>query len=138
MTKSHEHARLLMEKSAEDEYVLERLSKDDNASNTVIGFHAQQAVEKLMKAVLTDRSIQYRRTHDLWELLDLLQEHKISLPPEAEKLPNLTPYAAEFRYDRLPPDPEDMQRFDREWAVECVKLVKGWAESIIGFHSKPE
>ncbi len=41
MTKSHEHARLLVEKSAEDEYVLERLSKDDNASSTVIGFHSK-------------------------------------------------------------------------------------------------
>jgi len=138
MTKSHDHALLMMAKAAEDQYALEQLASDDNVSNSVIGFHAQQAVEKSMKAVLTDRAIQYRRTHDLWELLDLLQEHNISLPPEAEKLPNLTPYAAELRYGRLPPDPEDTQHFDREWALNCVRLVKGWAESVIGLYNKPK
>ena len=137
MTKSHDHALLMMAKAAEDQYALEQLVNDDNVSNSVIGFHAQQAVEKLMKAVLTNGEVRYRRTHDLGELLDLLQEQNITLPPEARKLPGLTPYAADFRYDRLPPEPEDTQRFDRKWALECVQDVRTWAVSLIGSHARP-
>lgn len=36
-------------------------------------FHAQQAIEKSRKAVLFSRSVEFRRTHDLLELANLLK-----------------------------------------------------------------
>lgn len=36
-----------------------------------VAFHIQQAAEKLLKALLASRSIEYPRTHDLEALLDL-------------------------------------------------------------------
>jgi HEPN domain-containing protein len=70
MNKSREHAGLLLQKSAEDQYALERLIGDLDAPDAVIGFHAQQAAEKLLKAVLTSRSIRYGRRRDLDRLVD--------------------------------------------------------------------
>ena len=46
MMKSREHARGLLAKANEDLYVLERLVDDADSPDAVIGFHAQQAVEK--------------------------------------------------------------------------------------------
>jgi len=132
MNRSREHAKLLLQKSAEDQYVLERLIGDVDAPDAVIGFHAQQAVEKLLKAVLTSRSIRYGRRHDLANLVDLLDEHGIPMPPVAEELSGLTPYAVELRYDQPPLDAEEPKRLDREWALDCVRQVRTWAESTLG------
>ena len=66
--RSREHSRLLLRKAAQDEFVLEKLAPDAQAPDEVIGFHAQQAVEKMLKAALTHNAVRYRRTHDLVEL----------------------------------------------------------------------
>ncbi len=70
-----EHARLLMRKAKQDEFTIEKLMPDPAAPDDVIGFHAQQAVEKMLKAMLALSSIRYGRTHDLTELLDLTRCH---------------------------------------------------------------
>lgn len=131
MNRSREHARLLIQKASEDQYVLERLIGDEDAPDAVIGFHAQQAVEKLLKAVLTSHSIRYGRRHDLAHLVDLLEEHGIPMPPGAEGLSGLTPYAVELRYDEPPLTAEEPERLDREWALGCVRQVRTWAESML-------
>jgi len=132
MNKSREHARLLMEKAAEDLYVLRRLIGDPDAPDAAVGFHAQQAAEKLLKAVLTSRAIPYSRTHDLAGLVDLLGQNGIRRPPDAERLPGLTPYAAEFRYGRLPPEGNEAESVDQSWVMECLVRTQAWAESILG------
>lgn len=72
-----EYARLLMAKSRQDELVVEKLAGDPDVSDEVLGFHAQQAIEKLLKAVLTEGGIPFRRTHDLTELIDLLARESV-------------------------------------------------------------
>ena len=42
-------------------------------------FHAQQAVEKALKAVMIDRDIFFPYTHDIAELLEILAENDILL-----------------------------------------------------------
>ena len=138
MNKSREHARLLLEKAGEDLYVLQRLIGDAEAPDAAIGFHAQQAVEKLLKAVLTSRAIAYTRTHDLAALLDLLRQNGIAPPPNADRLPRLTPYAAEFRYGRLPPEGGEPQTLDRTLTLRCVREVRAWAEAILGEAAEPK
>ncbi|GJL54452.1 MAG: hypothetical protein NPIRA02_15840 [Nitrospirales bacterium] len=54
---------------------------DDEA----IGFHAQQAVEKCLKALLSLHQIPFRKTHDIGELVDLLADFGKSVPPHAEE-----------------------------------------------------
>ena len=129
--KWHEQALLLLEKAGEDEYALNRLLDDPNVSEAVIGFHAQQAVEKALKAVLAEKRIEFHRTHDLATLLDLVNTHGIAYPPEWEKITELIPFAAEFRYGKLPPD-EDVEAFlDRRWAGDMVRQMIGWAKTLI-------
>ena len=132
MNKSHEHARLMLEKAAEDLYVLDRLIDDTGAADAVVGFHAQQAVEKWLKAVLTDRAVIFSWTHDLAALLDLAQDSGIPLPPGAGRLPQLTPYAVGFRYGRVPLENGGTPTLDRAWVRSCVREVKAWAEVLVG------
>jgi HEPN domain-containing protein len=131
MNLSPEHARLMMEKAIEDQVALERLAEIPTVADAVIGFHAQQAVEKMLKAVLSQGAIPYGRTHDLEHLLDLLRRHKIAPPPDAEWIPALSPFAVDYRYDRLPPEPHIPKRLDRPWTVECVRRIRAWAAKVL-------
>ncbi len=126
---SRELAELLLRKARQDEFTLEKLIPDPASPDEVIGFHAQQAVEKMLKAVLALASIQYRRTHDLVELLDLLRESNISFPAQLDEVRHLTPFAAAFRYGELPEQPQ--RPFNRSWALDCVRKVRTWVESVL-------
>ena len=127
--RSREHAELLLRKAAQDEFVVEKLSFDPASPDEVIGFHAQQSVEKTLKAVLTLSSIHYGRTHSIAALIDLLAENGIAVPSELDQVRRLTPFAVAFRYDELPPQPQ--QPFDRSWALDCFRQVRAWAESLL-------
>lgn len=91
-----------------------------------VGFHAQQAVEKCLKAVLAVSSIPFRKTHDLHELMDLLLDNKKTLPPNTEQLDALNPYAVLMRYDFV-----ELKGFDRGTAYDLVMSVRKWAEQQI-------
>ena len=92
----------MLRKAAEDEFVVEKLSSDPASPDEVIGFHAQQSVEKTLKAALTLSSIHYGRTHSIAALIDLLAENGMSVPSELDQVRRLTPFAVAFRYDELP------------------------------------
>ena len=97
--------RLLMEKAAGDEKILLRLIDDDDIPDDGLGFHAQQAVEKRIKAVLAHNEVVYERTHNIAYLLKLLDDarnHQARSKPD--DLPNLSPWAAELRYATTSPD----------------------------------
>ncbi len=65
-------AAILLQKADQDIYVLDKMVGDEEAPVEVFGFHAQQATEKLIKALLARGSVLYTRTHRLGELVDLL------------------------------------------------------------------
>lgn len=96
-----------------------------------IGFLAQQAVEKSIKAVLSLRGIPYRRTHDLGELVDLLKANDIAYPAAMEDSVALTPFAAEMRYDYLPAEEGAEEPFDRAGALRMIRTAVEWAEAIV-------
>ena len=127
--KHHEKALLLLEKASEDEALLDEILDSERISDEIIGFHAQQAVEKLLKAVLSEFGVAYRKLHDLEKLLDLLTDNKIEVPNDIKELDVLSPYAVEFRYDILPSEAEFP--FDRAATRELVRKVRKWAEEKI-------
>ena len=57
-----ERAKLLLAKARDDETVLEEIISNEKIRDEIIGFHAQQAAEKLLKALLMAKNIPYRRT----------------------------------------------------------------------------
>jgi HEPN domain-containing protein len=129
MKRSHEHARTLLQKAQDDQYVFNRLADDSAAPLWSLGFHAQQAIEKAIKAVLTVNAVEYPRTHNLAMLLQLLQLQAVPLPPGAEDLPGLTPFGVVFRYDDTMEDEEIV--LDRQWTSACIERTIMWAEAII-------
>jgi len=73
-------ARALLNAAERDWKTVEILSQHAEAPLSSICFHAQQYVEKVMKAVLVSNSIIFRRTHDLQELAALLEQMGIAAP----------------------------------------------------------
>lgn len=126
-----EYSRLLLSKAKDDNVALQVLLDNTQVADEIIGFHAQQTIEKAIKAVLTLKSIRYRKTHDLAELMDLLNDNGISIPSSIEKSVELTPFAVDFRYDFLPPENENIERIKRETIHELVRNAMEWANSII-------
>ena len=82
-----------------------------------------------IKAVLVARGVRYRREHDLVELLDRMRDNGIGLADDLEEVRRLSPFAAEYRYDDLPPDAEEP--LDRHWARDCVRRTRAWAEGVL-------
>lgn len=94
-----EHARALLARAEDDFYVVRRLHAEADAPGWVLGFHAQQAVEKALKAVLSSAGLAYPRTHNLVMLSELLRGAGVALPPDVEAFGSLTPYGVALRYD---------------------------------------
>ena len=111
--KPHEEAkrRLVREwlKKADDDIGLaEHLLSERSVFANAIAFHSQQAAEKYLKAFLVWREVEFPKTHDLDELLDLVQTVNEHLAASLRDVIVLTPYGAEFRYpaDRLDATPD--------------------------------
>jgi len=109
--KDIKHARHMLSMASKDLLALEKM-KDDPVYfyDEVYGFHAQQTVEKSMKALLSYFGIKYRKIHDLGELLALLKEKDNNSPQIFHGLLDLTDYAVMFRYDDYTDSPNTLNR----------------------------
>lgn len=87
-------------------------------------FHAQQAAEKALKAVLVRAGIGFPRVHSLERLIDLLPAN-LARPPELLSAARLTDYATVFRY---PGGPEPVTEEDVQAALATARFVVGWAQ----------
>jgi len=83
-------------------------------------FHAQQAVEKALKAFLAWHESPFRKTHDLRELFSACYLADPSLASLGERAEGLTPYAWVFRY---PGESEEPERGDAERALGLAREV---------------
>jgi HEPN domain-containing protein len=80
---------------------------DVDPSYDAVCFHAQQCIEKLMKAVLIDRGQTPPRTHDLLALASLLVVVVPTWTWPSSELSTLTAAAVGFRYPGDPAEHED-------------------------------
>ncbi len=91
-------------------------------------FHAQQAAEKAVKAVLLHRGIRFAYVHDIRELISLLKRKAVSVPSRVWKARELTGYAVETRYPGLGEPVNEKEYRD---AVALAEAVVRWAEKQI-------
>jgi len=119
---------LLLEKAAQDEYVLDKLLLDPDAPSEIFGFHAQQAVEKLLKAVLLAQGKTYPKIHSLARLIKLIKGQNIAFPKTFEELRSLTAFAIEFRYEALPQELGEI--LDKKQIRQAIRDLRHWAEAI--------
>lgn len=97
-----ELASLLLKKAKQDEEIVAALLDNAQIADESLAFHAQQAAEKCLKAVLGSRKISYPRTHNLYALIDLVRGINSDVPTWLEDVAKLTPFAAAARYDDFP------------------------------------
>ncbi len=69
------------------------------------GFHAQQAAEKFMKALLSWRQVEFPKTHDLEALIDLIERGDPNLADSLRGVTPLNDYAVGHRYPGEFPEP---------------------------------
>jgi len=87
-----------LEKAEDDWRLSHRLITDSESYTEATAFHAQQAVEKYLKAFLTWQQVEFPKTHDIRRLLKLASTHDPSLTEELSNAADLTAYAVEYRY----------------------------------------
>ncbi len=122
MSPEDEEARLLLRKAREDGTAVTRFATDPALSDAVIGFHAQQAVEKALKAVVASYGLEVPRSHDVRFLLELLDGLDVAVPDTVRAGEAMAPWAVEFRYGNVLDD-----ALDRELAAKLVSDVIAWA-----------
>ena len=122
-----EFAEQLLAAAQRDHLVWCKLVHDLEVHDAMLGFHAQQAVEKWLKAVLAKAGVAFRRTHDLAELMDLMQDAGLVSPPDADRLDELNPFAVDARYGM---GGEGV--LDRALVGTWLDEVRAWAHAQVG------
>lgn len=118
-------ADLYLKKAADDDLAAARLAPLAEVADSIVGFHAQQAIEKSLKAVLALHEIRVLKTHDLAALAHQVKELGIDLPAALEEAFELTPYAVHERY----PLGGELEPLDRPASLELVAKFREWALS---------
>lgn len=98
MADQRDLARELVALAQEDRVAAEALIKVAAVSDAVVAFHAQQAVEKALKAVLASAGKDFPFTHNLAVLMQLCEDAGYELPPALAEADLLTPYGVAERY----------------------------------------
>lgn len=110
MADQHDLAEQLLGLAAEDEAALRAMVDVPAVTDAIVGFHAQQAVEKALKALLAARGVDFPFTHDLRVLMDLCDSAGFPVPPTLADAARLTPYAVAQRYGTADPGTSPGQR----------------------------
>lgn len=118
-----EAADALLGAAAENEAVVRELLDNPRIGDPAIGFHAQQAVEKLLKAVLASRGVDYPFTHDLARLFDQLGRDRLPETLPVGEAEDLTPWATELRYGGA-----SASELDRRASLVVIEAFRAWAE----------
>jgi HEPN domain-containing protein len=96
------------------------LKTEKNCPTDAVSFHAQQCVEKYLKALLAFKGIDFPKTHNISELIALLPSNiSIELTPENQE--KLTDYATVTRY---PGDYDDISEKEARYAVKIARRVR--------------
>jgi hypothetical protein len=113
---SHTQAGILLIKAAEDEAILDA----NGIPESILGFHAQQAIEKLIKALLSALLIPFELTHNLDRLRIALEATGETLPSTPLSLSELNDFAVVYRYDLL----FQFAVPEKAELIETVRLVR--------------
>jgi HEPN domain-containing protein len=126
MADERDLARELIGLAADDRAAAAALPDIAGVSDAIVAFHAQQAVEKSLKAVLASGGVDFPFTHNLAALLQLCEDADVDVPAELEESDLLTPYAVAARYGSKSP-----ATVDRAAALRFAAAAVRWAVGIV-------
>ena len=91
-------------------------------------FHAQQAAEKSIKAVLISQGIDFPYTHDIAHLGTLVDQSNVEFTKVLEDAVELNQHAVLARY---PSDDVPITEAELDVAVDIAERVVEWAETVV-------
>jgi len=122
MTPPEEVARRLagewLAKAGADLLVCEQLLGQGAVFLETVSFHAQQAAEKSLKALLVARQVEFPKTHDIERLVELVALDDAALAEALADAAELTPFGVEYRY------PGEYAPVTAETARDCVSTAR--------------
>jgi HEPN domain-containing protein len=123
-----EHAQALLEMAEKDFKALQGMLDAAAFDDEIFGFHAQQAVEKSLKAWIAFLGKRYSKTHDLDDLLDELEDAGQDVK-DLGSLVDLNPFAVQFRYEAGADGdtPVDRQSLLQDVAALIARIKKVFA-----------
>jgi HEPN domain-containing protein len=95
----------------------------------VVGFHAQQAAEKYLKALLTRYQIEFPKTHVIRRLLILLEPVEPAVVGTLDDANWLSPFGSEIRY---PGDRAEALEGEEVRARELAQKVRDSVMAVLG------
>ena len=90
-----------------------------------VGFHAQQAAEKFIKAFLVRHQVEFPKTHNIAVLAQLVATVDAKLAKSLIAADALTPYGVEFRY------PGDLPSVSRNEGEKALRLAEQTRDLIL-------
>jgi HEPN domain-containing protein len=103
-----------------------KLVENDEIAPEIITFHAQQAVEKALKALLIQRQVDFPRTHIIGVLIGLCKESGYKIEENLEEASTLSQYAVASRYPR---ETDPITRDEAKLASDLANQILSWAET---------
>ncbi|MBI4646653.1 MAG: HEPN domain-containing protein [Bacteroidia bacterium] len=91
-------------------------------------FHAQQAAEKGLKAILIFKNKEFEKTHSIARLLELINETGLDIPPAMKETISLTRFATRMRY---PTNEIPVTQKEYKEVIKLAEKVLKWTKSII-------
>jgi HEPN domain-containing protein len=129
-------ARRLLGAAREDELAAISVLRVEGIANPIVGFHAHQAVEKAIKAVLSAKGTEFPFTHDLERLRTFSEKSGIELPSALDEVEDLTPFARDERYGSEIPTGLDRDQA-LKWAAEAIAWAQGIVDQTAAEQKKP-
>jgi len=105
-----DHAATMLQMAEMDLNTIRLMLEHGGFDEEAFGFHAQQATEKALKALIVSMGLICPRTHDLTSLAELIQKNGCDIPESFDELTDLTSFAVEFRYQPLSVDEPSLDR----------------------------
>ena len=104
-----DHALLLLEMAGKDHKALANMQDAELFEEEIFGFHAQQVIEKVLKAWIASLGLTYPKSHDVSVLITILGDAGVDLSrfPDLE---DYSIYAVQYRYEAYDATEENLDR----------------------------
>ena len=128
-----DEARELLVMATKDLGALRAMGDNPEFVDEIFGFHAQQAIEKALKAWIVLLDVDYPLTHNLTALLGVIDEHGADAS-KFRGLARYTSFAVQFRYQQSEPGGTSLNR--AEAVREATEILEHVARLIA--EAKPD